>query len=368
MPKYPSIVHSSFDAKNVRPMILDQDYTLDEYMELSKIGIGGLEKLVDAGYGMDTIQQGLTTPSVGTPVQFLQNWLPGFVKIVTAARKIDDLVGIATIGSWEQEQIVQGVLENTGSAVPYGDLTNVPLSSYNTNFVTRTVIRYEMGMRVGQLEEARVAAMRVSASDSKRESAALALDIARNQVGFYGYNSGNDNTYGFLNDPNLLAYNTVAAGAVTSSLLWSVKTWAEIVTDILTAIQTIRTQSQDTINADDTPMTLAISTNRRDYMSKTNEFGISVMAWLNQTYPKIRVTSAPQLNAANGGANVFYLYADKVNDLSSDDGKTFIQVVPAKFQVVGVQKLAKGYEEDYSNATAGVMCKRPYATYRATGI
>ncbi len=93
------------------------------------------------------------------------------------------------------------------------------------------------------------------------------------------------------------------------------------------------------------------------------------MVWLQTTYPNVRVVSAPQLNFANGGANVFYLFADVVNDgASTDDMRTFIQVVPAKLQLLGVQKLTKGYEEDYTNATAGVMCKRPYAVYRGSGI
>lgn len=76
----------------------------------------------------------------------------------------------------------------------------------------------------------------------------------------------------------------------------------------------------------------------------------------------------PQFNGANGGSNVFYLYADRVIDNSTDDGKTFDQLVPAKFQVLGVQQKLKGYEESYSNATAGVLCKRPYAVYRGSGI
>jgi hypothetical protein len=71
---------------------------------------------------------------------------------------------------------------------------------------------------------------------------------------------------------------------------------------------------------------------------------------------------------ANSGANVFYIFADAVNDLSSDDGRTFAQLVPAKFQVLGVQQMTKGYEEDYSNATAGIMCKRPWAVTRWSGI
>lgn len=367
-----SVIHSSFDARDVRPMVLGKDYDLEDYPDLRLIGIGGLDnrnigKMME-GLGMDSIQQPVTTASIATPIQFLQNWLPGFVKIITAARKIDELIGINTVGSWEDEEIVQGVLENTGAAVPYGDYTNVPLSSWNANFERRTVVRYEEGMKVGRLEEARAGRINVNSGAQKREAAALALEIARNQVGFYGYNAGANRTYGFLNDPNLPAYQTVATGAASGSKLWSLKTYQEIVNDLLTAFQTLRTQSQDTIEPNKTAITLAVATNCVDYLAKTTDFGVSVWAWLKEFYPNVRVVSAPQLNGANGGANVFYVYADSVQDNSTDDGRTFIQVVPAKFQVLGVQQLAKGYEEDYSNATAGVMVKRPYAVYRGSGI
>ena len=35
---------------------------------------------------------GLTTPSITTPVQFLQQWLPGFVEVITRARKLTNLL------------------------------------------------------------------------------------------------------------------------------------------------------------------------------------------------------------------------------------------------------------------------------------
>jgi hypothetical protein len=53
---------------------------------------------------------------------------------------------------------------------------------------------------------------------------------------------------------------------------------------------------------------------------------------------------------------------------STDDRRTFIQPVPARFQVLGVEQLAKAYIEDYTNATAGVICKRPFAVSRISGI
>lgn len=333
-----------------------------------------VDKLLD-GYGMDTNDvgiapaplSGLTTPSIATPIQFLQAWLPGFVRVLTAARKIDTLIGISTVGSFEDEEVVQGVIENLGVAVPYTDHGNIPLGSWNTNFERRTVVRFEQGMEVGYLEELRSARMRVNTGAEKRTSAALGLDIQRNRVGFYGYNSGLNRTYGFLNDPALPAYVNVAAGV--GGLPWNVKTFAEISADIRTGLVALRANSRDTIDVKKTPITLAVASDAVDYLSVTNTLGnTSVMQWLNATYPNVRVESAPELDDANGGVGVFYLYAETVDDGATDDSRTFLQAVPSKFITLGVDKRAKVYVEDYANATAGVMVKRPYAVVRYSGI
>jgi len=358
-------IHSHLRPGQVREL---QGFNPQGYNSLPRLGIGMDTRSVRMMMrSMDAIQPDVTTPSVATPVQFLQNWLPGFVEVITAARKIDDIIGLMTTGSWEDEQIVQQVLERTGFSVPYSDYGNVPLSSWNVNFVFRTVVRFEEGMMAGNLETARASRMRIDNSGAKRESAALALEIIRNTVGFFGFNNGANNTYGYLNDPNLSGYTTVPNGA-SASPLWSTKTFLEICKDIRLAIVALRTASQDTIDPEKMKLTLAIATDAVDWLSTTSDFGISVRAWLNEAYPLIRVVSAPQLNTANGGAGVFYLQADRVMDSSTDGGAGWIQPVPAKFQVMGVQQLAKGYEEDYSNATAGAMCKRPFAVVRFTGI
>lgn len=357
------------------------NFRAEEYRSLKKIGITmdeasvrmlhqGNRHLLQMGNRsatMDALQPLVTTASTATPVQFLQNWLPGFVFVVTAARKIDDIIGIMITGSWEDEQIVQGILERVGAGQPYGDYTNVPLSSWNTNFNYRTVVRFEEGMKVGILESARAARMLVDDAGMKREAAALNLEINRNAIGFYGFNAGDNNTYGYLNDPGLGSYVEVANGAA-SSPLWSTKTFLEICKDIRTAIVALRTNSQDTIDPEKIDLTLAVATASVDWLSTTSDFGISVRDWLRQAYPRIRVVSAPQLNSAYSSDNVFYLHADVINDMSTDGGRVWIQPVPTKFQVLGVQQLAKGYEEDYSNATAGAMCKRPYAVVRYYGI
>ena len=337
-----------------------------DYKSLETLGIGFNRQFL-SGYGMDDQQSLITSASQTTPVQFLQNWLPGFVHTITAARKADELMGVLSSGSWEDEEIVQGILEPIGNAQVYGDYTNVPLSSWNTNFVRRHVFRGEKGLKVGYLEEARAARIRVDSFAEKRGSAALALEIQRNLIAFNGFNGGSNLTYGFLNDPGLPAYVTVAVGA-SSSTLWSTKTFLEITKDLRSAAASLQTQSQDTINPEDVEITLALATAVYQYLSVTSDFGISVRDWLKQTYPKMRVVSAPQLNAANGGANVFYMYAERVQDGGTDGGRVWEQVVPSRFQALGVEKLPKATIEDYVMTTAGALLKRPYAVVRRSGV
>ncbi len=345
--------------RDVRPLHFQN---VEDYKDLEMLGIGGLDKIID--YGMDAAGEPLvTTPSISVPVQFLQNWLPGQVLVVTAARRIDELTGIQTIGSWADEEIVQTIVEQTGKPMPYGDYTNVPESSWNNNFETRTVVRFEEGLQVGRLEEARTSRINISSGNNKRQAAALVLEIERNRIGFFGYNNGANRTYGFLNDPSLPAYVNNPGNA------WASATFLDITGDLRAAIVALRTQSKDVIDPARIPLTLAVASSCVDYLSVTNTLGSqSVLQWLNQTYPNIRVVSAPELDAANGGSNVFYLYAERISDNSTDDGRVWNQVVPAKFQVIGVQQRAKNYVEDYVNATAGVLLKRPFAVVRYTGI
>lgn len=311
---------------------------------------------------------GLSPYSITTPVQFLQNWLPGLVKYLTAPRKMDELVGLSTVGSWEDEQIVQAVMEPLGTAFPYGDYTNVPLVSWNLTFEVRTVVRFEAGMLVGTLEEARAARVRVNSGGEKRFLCADALEVQRNRVAFYGYNDGSGRTFGFLNDPTLPAYVTFPNGA-SGNPLWSGKTFLEITADIRLMLAALQTQSLGRIDPKKTPITIALPVSVDQFLTITTTLGsYSVAMWLADTYKNVRLETAPELNDANGGASAVYAYADSVDAMgSTDGGQTIMQVATTKFNALGVEKRAKSYLEDYSNGVGGVMVKRPWAVVRYTG-
>ncbi|AWD92405.1 capsid and scaffold protein [Xanthomonas phage Carpasina] len=377
--KQASQTHSFISGRNARPFVM-QSVTDSAVMALQRIGLhfdpsivhqqvqllaGGSNGFVgDAAFTAP-----VTTASIPTPIQFLQSWLPGFVKILTAARKIDDIVGIKTVGNWEDQEIVQGIVEPAATATEYGDYTNIPLASWNTSFERRTIVRGELGMSVGLLEEGRTAAMRLSSSDTKRQSAAIGLEIMRNAIGFFGWNNGLNRTFGFLNDPNLPAFatTTIVGG-------WANATFQQITGEIRAAIAALRSKSQDNIDPQKVELTLALPTTHVDFLSITTDFGVSVRDWITQTYPKLRIVSAPELSAVQNGGDVdacFYLFAENVDssiDGSTDGGQTFAQLVQTKFMTLGVEKRAKSYVEDYSNATAGVLCTRPWAVHRVIGI
>lgn len=355
-----------------KPIVAMDSANVEEYNSLARIGIGFTPDYLSQArqvWAMDDVQGGVYTASTGTPVQFLQAWLPGFVHAATAPRKIDELIGITTVGEWHDEEVVQGVLEATGNAVPYGDLTPIPLSNWNMAFARRTIVRFEQGMAVGQLESARAGAMRLDSAATKRIAATNALHIERNKVGFYGYNDGNSRTYGFLNDPALLPYNTVATGKAGGTK-WATKTFLEITNDITIAFSQLAKQSNGIIEPKTTPTVLALPTGADVYLGVVSDMGVSVAKWLSDTYPNCRISTAPQLNKVNGGVDGFYLYAEEVvyGDSSDDDNRVWVQAVPAQFMALGAHLEGKIKKEDYTNATAGSMCKRPYAVYRASGI
>ena len=77
-----TITHSALDGKSVRPLNFTN---VEDYEDLRRLGLGGFDHIIDAGFGMDSIQGNVTQASIPVQLQFLQQFLPGFVKVMTAA-------------------------------------------------------------------------------------------------------------------------------------------------------------------------------------------------------------------------------------------------------------------------------------------
>lgn len=354
---------------DISPRHVEQMVAMDAAMNIQYSKTKKSDTMADFT-AMDALQQSNLTPTIPGLAQFLQNWIPGEVYELTARRLIDEFLGFITAGDWEDEQIVQKVVELKGLAVPYGDYQNIPLVSWAVNFNYTTVVRFEIGTRVYELESARAAKVGLSADNLTNQSSNLQLNVALNNTGWSGYNGGANNTYGFLNAPGLPAYVTATTKA-GSGTTWAVGTYLEIIQDLINMFTGIQSGSQENIDPKRVPTTLGLATNVINQLSKVSNLGTgSVYTWLKENYPLCRVISAPQLNNANGGANVGYLWADTTNpdDFSTDGKAIFGQYIPARYKSLGVKQDITFYTRGASCATAGVMCKRPFGVYRITGI
>lgn len=356
-----SKVRFSIPADKVKAYAMDAATT---ETTLDALGIHYEQQAMDEfrAYATDAAPSLQTAPNKMTPIQFLQHWIPEMVKIVTASRDADEILGRDFAGDWADEEIVQTVIEYTGKPRVYGDKTTFNLASFNVNYETRTIVRFEQDVEVGKLEEARASKQRIDAQGTKRDAAATALAINANDIAFNGYNAGNNKTYGLLNDPSLPAYTAFAQGSAGYTT-WATKTFNEIVSDIKAMMSALRVRSGNNFKPEKDESVLALSVAVVDHLQTVNMLGgTSVLDWLHKTYPGCRVTSAVQLDGANSGANVAYLFAEKI-----DGKKVIAQYMQDALRLIGVEQHAKNFLESYSNATAGVMLRIPVGLVRFTG-
>jgi hypothetical protein len=368
--KFPStgIVMDASDAKALasRPASLEK-LGITVSPEFSRnFNRNAISIALDAG-----ITQPVTTPSNGTPVQFLQEFLPGVVNVLTVVRKADQVAPVVTAGEWHFEEIVLKTMEHTSNAQLYSDHGGVPLVSFNETFERRQVVRFELGVQQNPLADARAAATGTVPQNEKRVALAEGFEILRNDIAFNGFNSGTGKTYGILNDPNLPAYVTVATGAGGNTTFAS-KTTVEIINDLSTALRALEIQAGGNIDPTINAISLEIPLAFNHFLTRADgsfNNGLTAMEWLNKNYPTVKVVTVPQYNLANAGENVFYLKAVSVDNSGTDGGESIIQVVPAKMRALGtVQNEKGGTTEGYTSAYAGVFTKRPYAVVRFTDI
>lgn len=351
--------------EQIKPFRFSENPNADvETLEMLGIGMDASEVKKILSYAYDIAPNLITSPSISNQLQFFQHFLPKTIEVVTQKRVSDDLLGIDIAGNWYDEEIVFRIQENVAKAQVYSDMQNVPLSSWNLNFEKRTIVRGELGLRVGTLESERAGAMRISSEDTKRKSLGNALEIFRNLINFYGYLDGQGKTYGILNAPELPAYTTVAQG-VSKDTKWSSKTYDEILSDIKTAAINLRASSGYNFDPFNDPWQLWIAGSCIDYLGTPNSLGTnSVLEYVQaHLYKKMTVKAVPQFNGADSGENVFYAVAESI-----ESEKTVAQYVQTKLRLIGQKQLTKGFEEDYSNATAGFVCKMPTGIGRYSGI
>ena len=331
-----------------------KSFALDSFMkEHPEFKMSDLEAL-GISVAEDAAPAPQTTPSVATPVQFAQFWLTNPIKVLTRARSLDKVVGRTIVGTWETEQIVATIMERVGQPALYGDFTKAPLANWNVNFETRDNVRFEMGVQVGKLEEARASQMRLNSQALKREAMAEAFDILLNNVGWFGYNGGGKKVYGLLNDTN----NTATDSSTVKT--WVGQSFDTIVTEILAVVKDRVEALAGNYDPEVDSATLVLPVTQYTYLATVNSLGVSVRDWLTKSFPKIRVVACAELSEASTTNKPMALFF--VDKLVGDG--VVQQMVTSTMRLVGAQPMAKGNYEVYSCSTAGTLLRYPLAFKR----
>lgn len=331
-----------------------KSFALDSFMEEHpEFKMSDLEAL-GISVAEDAAPAPQTTPSVATPVQFAQFWLTNPIKILTRARSLDKVVGRTIVGTWETEQIVATIMERVGQPALYGDFTKAPLANWNVNFETRDNVRFEMGVQVGKLEEARASQMRLNSYALKREAMAEAFDIILNNVGWFGYNGGGKKVYGLLNDTN----NTATDSSTVKT--WVGQSFDTIVTEILAVVKDRVEALAGNYDPEVDSATLVLPVTQYTYLATVNSLGVSVRDWLTKSFPKIRIVACAELSEASTTNKPMALFF--VDKLVGDG--VVQQMVTSTMRLVGAQPMAKGNYEVYSCSTAGTLLRYPLAFKR----
>lgn len=326
-----------------------------------------LNELKTIGYDISTMDAKLAGPALQSGFldpRFLTAEFAGVIRQPVSRSSVDALIGVTNVGAWEDEYVEFQVLESAGRAELFGDHANIPLANFTYNEDRRGVVRFEQGFEVGVLETARAARRSLDTSAEKRRATKQSLDMQREDVGYYGFVTANTRTFGLLNEPNLLPYET-------ADRTWAGAAFDTVTGDIADMVSQLELQSDYKIK-EDMQMTLVLPAGYGRFLNVANNAGNgqTVKQWLKDSYPNMRVMQSPQFVGANGGANVAYLFVDNVEQ---EDGETatsqsLVQIVPAEYRMIGSEQGAKVYIETASNATAGVVAIHPWAVTRLSGI
>ncbi|MFM7025607.1 MAG: hypothetical protein ACKOWC_06055, partial [Limnohabitans sp.] len=157
-----------------------------------------------SGMAMDAADDvaGWIDASADVPSQFLRVIVPGIVGTATTPTKADEFLGRSTIGTWIDREYVRAAMMPTAKTGLYGDLTQIPYSDYALKFEVRNFVTFESGFHIGMQEAAQAARVPgVNPEMFKRAAQMRALNILRDDIAHFGFNTGGLKIYGLTNEP-----------------------------------------------------------------------------------------------------------------------------------------------------------------------
>lgn len=311
---------------------------------------------------MDAQPALVTNPNGGIPAWFTQYVDPEPIRILQAPNKGAQILGERKNGDWTTQTAWFPMIENTGEVSSYGDFNENGRSDVNAQWESRQSYLFQTIIEYGDLEVDRAGEARLNLVSEKQISAAKTLD----KFSDYSYHFGIAGlaNYGILNDPSLpaaLTPTTKAAGGtrwVTNGALTA--TAQEIYADFQMLYGQLASSTYGTIDQD-TRFKFVYPNSVASAMTAVNNFGITIMDYIKQSFPNVEFISDPRYATAAG--NVVQLIAEEFDGMQTgycafNEKMRDHRIVPAK----------SSFQQKKTAGTWGAIIRYPLAIAQLLGV
>lgn len=305
----------------------------------------------------------LTTPNAGVPAWFTTFVDPEIVRILQTPNKGAEILGERQMGAWTDQTIYFSVVENTGFVNSYGDFNAGGVSDVNQDWEQRQEYKFQTGIEYGDLEVERAALSKLNLVAEKQMSAAKTLDKFLDFT--YHFGVANLQNYGILNDPSLAAAlnpTTKAAGNANKWIAAGVvnATAAEIYADFQTLFNPLSANSGGRITTD-SKFKFVYPNNVAAALTAVNSFGITIKAFIKESFPNVEYVVDPRYNTAAG--NVVQLIC-----MDYDGNSTGFCGFNNKMREYTPIRAASSWTQKRAAGTWGAIIKYPLAISQMLGV
>lgn len=332
----------------------------NHFIEDAWRGEGGLAHAFDAmpNLAFDAQPGLITTANAGIPA-FLANLMdPQIVEILTAPTRAAEIFGETKKGDWTTASIEFPFVEPTGEVSSYGDWNTNGSAGANVNWMPRQSYHFQVIAQWGEREVARYGLASIDYVAQIEKAAAWVQQKFLNKSYFNGI-SGLTN-YGILNDPGLntpISPLTKAAGGV----LWSAATAQEVFSDVNEMFRQLTVQMNGYVVNQDIELVLALPSTAVANLNKVSSFNVSAKQTINETFPNLRIETAPEY--ATAGGNLAQLFIP-----SYEGVETAFCAFTEKQRSHAVVTDLSGWKQKKSGGTWGWINRRPVAMVQMLGF
>ena len=300
---------------------------------------------------------GFQSPSNGVPAFLSTIWTNKVINQVLKKRQFDLVSEEFQQGDFSTTDIKLPTRSFTGKNAAYGDFSTGGQANNNYNWEDRQVYIMENNITYGDRELESMALAKIDVASDNRESAALAIQIDFNKIGFFG-KDGMKIT-GLINNPeNNPAIPSPSNGATVPSTKFADKDPNQIYESVLEMFAELADNNGGNVSEND-KMYFLISPKNMVYLNKvTAQFLKSAKSALMENFPNMEIIPASEYSTG-----ICQLVLDNVLGQ-----RVVYNAFTYKFRSHGVLRLRSGYEEKVSAGTAGAIVAYPAGVATMTGI